>query len=293
VSRTVTADDGTKIAWHEHLPTHRRTDGAPTVLLTNGIFTTENFWRELVAGLTPQYRVVHWDYRGHGQSETARGGEYSQQVIARDLLRVIEAVTAEDGRPPMHVAFSMGVSVLLELYRTHPEQIPAMALLAGAADGPFAHLLGLPTRRRIANWMDRATPLLPWVSPVLSAFLRSPLAFPLSRATGMVRTGAPREDIEVMAHAMSRMEAAGWWHMLGGYLVQQGSDVLPRVKVPTLIIGAEKDVLIRAAQVEALCQGIPHARFRLLMGAGHASLTEVGPQILDEVLHFFEELRPS
>ncbi len=47
------------------------------MLLTNGIGTTENFWRHLVAELRRDHRTVHWDYRGHGASERSASGDYS------------------------------------------------------------------------------------------------------------------------------------------------------------------------------------------------------------------------
>ena len=64
----------------------------PPVLLTNGIGTSENFWRYIVANLEQDHRVVHWNYRGHGHSEEARGGDYSVESQVEDLERVTEEV---------------------------------------------------------------------------------------------------------------------------------------------------------------------------------------------------------
>ena len=38
-------------------------------MLTNRLSTTENFWTPLVSRLAPESRVVHWSYRGHGESD--------------------------------------------------------------------------------------------------------------------------------------------------------------------------------------------------------------------------------
>lgn len=111
-SDVVLAADGTPLSFHTH------GDAAgPAVLLTNGIGTTSNFWRFLIADLQVDHTVVHWDYRGHGQTPVAASGDYSLQTHADDLARVTRKVMDRDGRPPVHVAFSMGVAVLLELYR--------------------------------------------------------------------------------------------------------------------------------------------------------------------------------
>lgn len=104
-SDVVLAADGTPISIHTH-----GDGGGPTVLLTNGIGTTANFWRFLIADLKTDYTVVHWDYRGHGQTPVATSGDYTLHTHADDLARVTRHVMKREGRPPVHVAFSMGVA---------------------------------------------------------------------------------------------------------------------------------------------------------------------------------------
>src|SRR5438552_4169520 len=116
VTHRLTARDGASIAYHVHLGpagTEAELAGRPLVLLTNGVGTSENFWRHLVEDLQVDHKVVHWDYRGHGQSEPSKYGDYSVEAHVDDLRRVLDEV----GNVRVHVAFSMGVAVLLELYR--------------------------------------------------------------------------------------------------------------------------------------------------------------------------------
>ena len=88
------------------------------MILTNGLSTTDEFWRHVVRALAPQHRVVHWWYRGHGESESAASGDYTIATHADDLVRVSQSAAAE---PAIHVAFSMGVTVALEAYRRRPD----------------------------------------------------------------------------------------------------------------------------------------------------------------------------
>lgn len=276
-SATVSAADGTPIAFH----THGEGRG-PVVLLTNGIGTTENFWRFLVAELAPRYRVVHWDYRGHGATPPSRSDDYRLEAHADDLARVSRAVMEAEGRPPVHVAFSMGVAVVLELYRRQPELVRALCLIAGSPDAPGTGVgvFRLPgAAAAVRGLVDAATPLVPVLQPLVQAFLRSPFPYPLGRAVGVLQPHTPQEDIAAFMAGIARMDLRAYWGTLKGLLRAKGSDVLPRVRVPVTIIAAEDDLLMPLAQVEAMRSALPQAEYVLIKDAGHAGLIEQGDEM--------------
>jgi pimeloyl-ACP methyl ester carboxylesterase len=285
---TVAAADGTPIAFH----THGEAKG-PVVLLTNGIGTTENFWRFLVAELAEHYTVVHWDYRGHGETPPSRSGDYRFEAHADDLARVSRLLTEGTGRPPVHVAFSMGVAVTLELYRRHPELVRGLALIAGAPDAPGTGVgpLKLPGAYPLLRAaVGAATPLVPVLQPLVQAFLRSKLPYPVGRAVGVLRPHAPREDIELFMAGIARMDLRAYWSTLRGLLSASGSDVLSRVQVPVTIIAAEDDWLMPLAQVEAMRDRLPHAEYVLVRDAGHAGLIEQGEEMARAVSRMLARL---
>lgn len=292
ITRHLDAEDGTRIALHVHLGAHESEaalEGRPTVVLTNGIGTSENFWRYLVDAMTPAFRVVHWDYRGHGDSEESRSGDYSIATQARDL----ELVTRSLGpNLPVHIAFSMGVTVLLELFRRERRLIPAMALIAGAPDAPGStewplHLPGAMALLRTALRMAR--PFVPLASPLVKAAIATPLVYPVGRLTGLLRARAPREDIIAFMAHLRRIDARAYWSTLEALFGAHGSDVLPTVDVPTLVVATENDILVPRAQVERMRDGIPGARWLLLRDAGHAGLLEAGSEVAEAVLAFVGE----
>jgi pimeloyl-ACP methyl ester carboxylesterase len=292
----VSAPDGTRVAVHTHsagLPEAGR-DAAlakrPAVLLTNGIGTSENFWRHLVTDLEEDHRVVHWDYRGHGQSDESRDGDYRVPVHVDDLERVtLEAMARGDGRPPHHIAFSMGVRILLELYRRRPELVPSMTLIAGTAGVPgsgdprLASRLGLSAAR---GALAASTPWVPVVAPAVKAFIRSRFADPFARAVGALRPRAPREDIAEFLDALDRMSPQAYWRTLRGLTEGHAWDVLPSVRVPVLIIAATNDVLVPLEEVQRLHRALPQAEWLQVEDAGHAGLLEAGTEIAQAVRGF-------
>lgn len=281
----VEAADGTPIAFHTH-----GDSGGPVVVLTNGIGTTENFWRAIVEELVIDHTVVHWDYRGHGFTPVSKSGDYSLLTQADDLARVTRRVMV-DGKPCVQVAFSMGVAVLLELYRAQPELVKAMALLAGAPDAPFSGtwLFKLPGSLAAFRALTAlTTPMVPLFAPAVKALLRSKLPYPLARFAGVLQPHAPRADIDAFLSGIAEMDLVAYWRTLRGLLAASASDVLPRVTVPVAIIAAANDLLMPQSQVEQMRRGLPHASYVLVNHAGHAGLVEKGPEMaraVRELLH--------
>ncbi|HEX9172908.1 MAG TPA: alpha/beta fold hydrolase [Telluria sp.] len=104
-------------------------DGPPIVLL-HGIQGTARTWDRVAQALVPHYRVVRPDLRGRGQSHTPAGaGAYRMPDFADDL----DATLAMIGRPAVVVAWSMAVSVTLELLLGRcPATLPrALVLVSG------------------------------------------------------------------------------------------------------------------------------------------------------------------
>jgi pimeloyl-ACP methyl ester carboxylesterase len=291
----VTARDGTRLAYHIHLDRDAGDEAAlarrPTLLLSNGVGTSENFWKHLVHAFAGDFRVVHWDYRGHGESERALGGDYAIRTHADDLLRVTEAVIARgDGHTaPVHVGFSMGVAVVLEGYQVRPDLFTAMVLLAGAAGAPY--LSRLPGAQTAVNLLfAAATPLLPVAVPLVRRLFRSPLAYPLARALGVLQPQAPREDIDMLFRGLVAMDPLAFWHSVRGLMATRGTKALRRVTVPTLVVAAEHDRFVPRYDMRALHAGIAGSRYVLVEDAGHANLLEAGPEVAAQIRLFLRTL---
>jgi pimeloyl-ACP methyl ester carboxylesterase len=297
LSRFVVAPDGTRIAYHTHVGEAREEEAEsvlasrPGVLLTNGIGTSENFWRHIVADLEQDHRVVHWDYRGHGRSDVSAHGDYALRVHVDDLERVTEEMmTRGNGRPPHHVGFSIGVRVVLELYRRRPELVSAMTLIGGgpATPDPSAWPLPVPGGRdTVARAFRALSPLVPRVAPLVHGVLDSALAYPLGRVTGLLRARAPRADILEFTQALRRMDPRAYWMMMRGLLESPPSwDVLPRVRVPTQLIAAKNDLMVPLRELERMREALPEAEWVLVEDAGHAGLVEAGTEIAEAVRAF-------
>jgi pimeloyl-ACP methyl ester carboxylesterase len=297
LTRFVTAPDGTRVAYHTHVGNEPEEQAESslasrqTVLLSNGIGTSENFWRHIVADLEQDHRVVHWDYRGHGRSQVSVDGNYALSVHVDDLERVTEEMMARgNGRPPHHVGFSMGVRVVLELYRRRPELVSAMTLIAGspALPDPGAWPISLPGgQATLARAFRFLTPLVPRVAPLVHELLSSRMAYPLGRVTGLLRARAPRPDIQEFLLALRQMDPQAFWMTMRGLLEGPASwDVLPQLQVPVQLIAAKNDLLVPLLEMTRMREQLPNAEWVLVEDAGHAGLVEAGTEIAEAVRAF-------
>ncbi len=294
-SSQVLAADGTRVAWHAHGAGESLRD-KPAVLLTNGLSTTPNFWKHVVRALADDHRVVHWDYRGHGESERARSGSYTIATHADDLRRVTEAVRAAgtDAGAPVQIAFSMGVTVLLEMLRRTPTNARALVLIAGGADHPYAssRLLRLPgAKAALHGGLRAAAPVVPKIGPIAKRVARSKALFPLSQRLGAIGRDAPRDEVEHFFRTVGAMDLRAYWESLRSLMKARASDILARIEVPALVIAPERDVMATRADLEALRAAIPGAEWMLVPGTGHAMLLEAGELVARRIRDFVHASR--
>lgn len=87
--QTFTADDGCRIAYRFDGP-----EGAPVLLLSNSLGTTMEMWAPQMAAFTQRFRVLRYDSRGHGRSDSPAGG-YSMDRLGRDAVLLLDAVGVE------------------------------------------------------------------------------------------------------------------------------------------------------------------------------------------------------
>ncbi len=64
-------------------------EGAPPLLLSNSLGTTLDMWEPQLAALATRFRVIRYDNRGHGQSQTTPG-PYSIEQLARDAIALLD-----------------------------------------------------------------------------------------------------------------------------------------------------------------------------------------------------------
>ncbi|HEX2010199.1 MAG TPA: alpha/beta hydrolase [Roseateles sp.] len=110
---------------------HARAGGeGPPLLLLHGHPQTHAIWHKVAPTLARHFRLVIADLRGYGDSSKPRGeadhGNYSKRVMARDMLRLMQAQGFDRFAVLAH---DRGARVAHRLAADHPGAVERLALL--------------------------------------------------------------------------------------------------------------------------------------------------------------------
>jgi pimeloyl-ACP methyl ester carboxylesterase len=231
--------------------------GEQAIVFSHGLLWDARMYDAQVAHLRGRYRCIAYDHRGQGESSAP--GPYDMERLADDAVALIEALSAA----PCHfVGLSMGGFVGLRLAARRPELLRSLVLVESAAD-PEPRW-NVP-RYRAMEWLGRHLGygvLLGRIMKIMfgPAFLRDPSCAEARR----------RAEESLLALDPERTGLA-----LDAVVRRRGvEDLLPRIRVPTLVLHGTDDAAIRPARARRTFERIPGARWEDVPGAGHTSVVE-------------------
>jgi pimeloyl-ACP methyl ester carboxylesterase len=237
----------------------------PALLLSHGFGATGRMWDGQRRLLADRFRVVAWDMRGHGETESPDDpAQYSADHTVGDMRSLLEHLGV---RRAVIGGLSLGGYVSLAFHAQYPAMTRALVL---CDTGP-----GYRNAEARAGWNERA-------------FRR---AGELETRGLSVLSGSSREMRESVRHHRSAQWLA---HAARGMLAQNGSrviDSLPSIRVPTLIIVGDQDEPF-LAPCRYMAGKIPGARLEIIKGAGHSSNLDQ-PDAFDRVLAEFLDSLPA
>jgi pimeloyl-ACP methyl ester carboxylesterase len=243
------------------------TSGAGTPLVLLHAFPLDGrMWASQVEALAGTYQVIVPDLRGFGAARDQAVEEAGMDLLADDLLRLL------DDRGLDRVVLgglSLGGYVALAFLRRHADRVSGLVLLdtKASADGDQARADRLKMAERVLAEGNDFVPevMLP---KLLGETSREHRPEVVEKVTALIREQTP----EAIAGAQRGMAARA-----------ATTDVLATIKVPTLVVTGEEDVVTGPEIGRDLAAGIPGARFLLVEEAGHLVNLEQ-PEIVNEAL---------
>lgn len=280
---TVRSFDGTRIAYRSY------GRGRPAIICCNGLGVGTFFWVYLERFFRVSHQVVTWDYRGHGKSELKRNRRhYTLDAMVRDCLAVQNALKIKKG---IFLGHSLGVQVILEFYRRHPERVAALV----PCFGTYGHPMDNFYNTRLSRYLFRLTYLLSttlpkqshWISRLL---LDNPLSFWMGGLLKIMHTGMiKKEDVDRYIKHILSVDPLFFTMLLKSAQDHTAEGMLQKVKVPTLIISGEFDQFTPVWISKKMNRLIPKSELFVMTKATHAGLVEQPDLINLKIEKFLQE----
>jgi 3-oxoadipate enol-lactonase len=241
------------------LVVHYAVDGlpdAPVVMLANSLGTSFHMWDAQVEALARSHRVVRYDMRGHGLTDTTPSGDAGAATIERladDAVALLDAL----GIARVNVVgLSIGGMVAQRVAAEYPERVDSLALCA--------------TGSRIGTatvWNER-------IATVESEGLAAIADAGMQRwFTVRARTDRP-ELVRGFANMLTRTPVDGY---VEGCRAVRDADLRAddtRIRCRTLIVAGAEDLVTTPAMGTEMRDAIPTAELIVLDDAAHMLCAE-------------------
>lgn len=255
------------------------------ILILDGIGCSGWAFRRIVPLLARRHRVALMHYRGHGRSPNPpRPWHLGIHELADDAARVIEVLELDR---PLVVGFSMGFQVALELYKRHRGLVGGLASLAGPSGQVLSSFQGTDAARHFLPVLKAATRYAEdWTLRVWQRVLPSNAFKWLGLQTQLNADRIELVDLEFYLSQMAKMSPELFVEMLSEAARHCAADVLPRVRVPTLVIAGGQDRFVPLATMREVAFSIPGAQWVVIPDASHALPAEYPDEIAHHLLRF-------
>jgi pimeloyl-ACP methyl ester carboxylesterase len=235
-------------------------NGLPPLLLSHGFGASSTMWRPNRAALAAARRVITWDMRGHGHSDSpADPAEYTHAACVADMAALLDAAGAERA---VAAGLSLGGFLSLAFCLDMPDRVAALVL---CDTGP-----GFRSEDARQRWNTRA----------------------LTTADRLERNGLGAFGDDSGPTAPRHRSASGLALAARGMLAQADGHVidgLASIRVPTLVlVGGRDEAFLGAADYVA--GKIPGARQVVIPDAGHMCNIDQPDLFNEAVLAFLGSL---
>lgn len=248
---------------------HYRLSGpsdAPVVVLVNSLGTDARIWDGVIDRLSGQYRVLSYDKRGHGLSDTP-SGDYALRDHIDDLVGLLDHLGFDQ-------VFLAGVSVGGLIAQGFALQVP----------GRLRGLVLCNTAPRMgdaAMWANR-------IQTVRDSGMASLADAVMERWFSPHYREHYAEDLAGWRNLFLRSGPDGYAATCATLRDTDLSEAIGSIALPTLIVAGEVDL---AAPVDLVrnCTRIAGSRFEILPATGHIPSIERPERLAALMLSFFKE----
>ena len=250
-------------------------DGRWLTLIHGAGDNLEAWWNQ-VPTLSQSYRVLTYDVRGHGQTETPPA-EYTMGLLAQDLYELLKALNV----PETYVlGYSMGGRIALGLALDDPEMVKAL-ILANSGVAPIQR--SEEEMKQMMEMRQRQMEIVEkqGLGPVMDEM-----------TTRALSPGFAEKNPGVVAHYKEirlKNDPSAYLAVMRAMPWAAPPPDVSALKCPTLIIAGEHDLFSGPEAAKASQRLIAGSKL-MVMPTGHASAIEQPDEFNKTVLNFLAGL---
>jgi esterase len=262
------------VEWGDHA-------GRPILLLHGGGQTCRT-WDVVCHELSPHYRCVALDQRGHGDSEWSYESDYRVEAHAADTAALVDAL---DLAPLVIVGMSLGGIAGLHYALGRPETVAGFV----AVDvGPW---VDVEAGRPIREFMQEVGGL-----DQLDQFVDAALRLNPRRDARLLRhslwnnlRSCPDGRLMWKTDLRRRHERSAAVAAALGAIREHIADL----RCPTLIVRGGDSAILSEEHARRFAQAIPRGRWITIAGAGHNVQGDQPKALVEALRGFLDEIGPS
>ncbi len=226
----------------------------PPVMLIHGVGADGASWDQIAAAMSPNFRVLRLDLRGHGRSGHIEGALTIDHFV-RDVVDVLDVCAV----PAAHtVGFSLGGMIAQGIALQHPDRVQRLVLLSAVAGRTAEERERVQARLTILKEQGVAAITGAaqdrWFTPELIA--RNP------------------DLVERRMRQLRENHAPSYAAAYTVFSTTDLGDRLHAIRAPTLIATGEHDVGSNTRMAHYMQAQIPSSQLKILPGLRHSILVE-------------------
>ena len=274
--------DGTRIYFES------RGEGRP-LILNYGIGCLINHWGLQIKHFARNYRVISYDYRAHHQSQIPADRDHLDvDALARDLNGLMNHLDIPRASLWGH---SFGVQMLVRHQQLFPDRGENLIFVNGFVKNPLSGMFGNDVTEQIFRAFKNGHTKMPETFSFLwKNGLQNPLALRLSALAGGFNLKLTSfKDIEIYARGIASMDLQSFIRLFESMLAYDGTEALPSITVPTLIIGGRQDAVTPPQHQEDIHRAIKGSELLLVPYGSHCTQLDMPELVNLRIQRFLDE----
>lgn len=224
-------------------------EGTPAILMSNSLGATRAMWDRQADMLAETNRVIRYDTRGHGASDTPPG-PFSFDDLVDDALAVLDHYRIARAT---YIGLSLGGMTGLGVALRAPERVKRLVVAAARADNPPPF---------VQSWDDR-------MAAIAEGGVGAIWGGTLDRWLTPAFAETSPEQVAALEHGFLQTTADGYAGCAEALKTLNYLPDLGGIACPTLYIAGAEDMGAPPAAMEAMAAATPGSSYHCIPDAAH------------------------